>query len=95
MKILITGGACFIGSHVVDALADKHEVVVLDSLEPQVHASKLTISIQMQHTYIFGDMRDEAVLRKALEDVEVIFHEAAAVGVGQSMYVWRKRRSNG
>jgi len=40
-------------------------------------------------------MRDEAVLRKALEDVEVIFHEAAAVGVGQSMYVWRKRRSNG
>ncbi|RJS78534.1 NAD-dependent epimerase/dehydratase family protein, partial [Methanophagales archaeon] len=36
--------------------------------------------------YIFGDMRDEAVLRKALEDVEVIFHLASAVGVGQSMY---------
>jgi len=40
----------------------------------------------MQHTYIFGDMRDEEVLRKALEGVEVVFHEAAAVGVGQSMY---------
>jgi len=40
MKILITGGAGFTGSHVVDALADKHEIVVLDSLEPQVHASK-------------------------------------------------------
>ena len=44
----------------------------------------------MQHTYIFGDMRDEAVLRKALEGVEVIFHEAAAVGVGQSMYEIRR-----
>jgi len=41
MKILITGGAGFTGSHVVDALADKHEIVVLDSLAPQVHASKL------------------------------------------------------
>ena len=55
----------------------------------------LTISIQMQHTYIFGDMRDEAVLRKALEGVEVILHEVSAVGVGQSMYVWRKRISSG
>ena len=44
----------------------------------------------MQHTYIFGDMRNEAVLRKALEDEEVIFHEAAAVGVGQSMYEIRR-----
>ena len=41
MKILITGCACFIGSYLVDALADKREVGVLDSLEPQVHASKL------------------------------------------------------
>ena len=40
MKILITGGAGFVGAHLVDALADKHEVVVLDSLAPQVHASK-------------------------------------------------------
>jgi len=37
---LVTGGAGFIGSHLVDALAEKHEIVVLDSLEPQVHASK-------------------------------------------------------
>ena len=94
MKILITGGAGFTGSHVVDALADKHEIVVLDSLEPQVHASKPDY-LNPDAAYIFGDMRVEAVLRKALECVEVIFHEAAAVGVGQSMYVWRKRRSSG
>ena len=68
--------------------------MVLDNLEPQVHAEKPDY-LNPNTAYIFGDMRDEAVLRKALEGVEVIFHEAAAVGVGQSMYVWRKRRSSG
>ena len=89
MKILITGGAGFIGSYLVDALADKHEVVVLDNLEPQVHAEKPDY-LNPKAAYIFGDMRDEAVLRKALGGVEVIFHEASAVGVGQSMYEIRR-----
>ncbi|MFQ6105935.1 MAG: NAD-dependent epimerase/dehydratase family protein [Candidatus Hydrothermarchaeaceae archaeon] len=40
--------------------------------------------------YVFGDIRDEGVLRKSIEDIEVIFHEAAAVGVGQSMYNIKK-----
>jgi len=69
----------------VDALAEKHEVVVLDSLEPQVHTEKPDY-LNPNAAYIFGDMRDEEVLRKALEGVEVIFHLASAVGVGQSMY---------
>ena len=85
----MTGGAGFIGSHLVDALADKHEIVVLDSLEPQVHASKPDY-LNPDASYIFGDMRDEEVLRKALEGVEVIFHLASAVGVGQSMYEIRR-----
>jgi len=89
LKILVTGGAGFIGSHLVDALADKHEIVVLDSLEPQVHASKPDY-LNPDASYIFGDMRDEEVLRKALEGVEVIFHLASAVGVGQSMYEIRR-----
>jgi len=85
MKILVTGGAGFIGSHLVNALAEKHEVVVLDNLETQVHRGKPKY-LNEKVSYIFGDIRDGDVLRKALEGVEVIFHEAAAVGVGQSMY---------
>ena len=59
MKILVRGGAGFIDSHFVDALADKHEIVVFDSLKPQVHASK--------HNYpqsIFGDVRDKEGLKE-------------------------------
>jgi len=86
MKILITGGAGFIGSHIVDAVAEKHEVVVLDNLEPQVHTRGRPDYLNENATYLFGDVRDNAVLRRALEGAEVVFHEAAAVGVGQSMY---------
>ena len=85
MKILVTGGAGFIGSHIVDALVDKHEVVVLDNLEPQVHVEKPEY-LNEKVTYIFGDMRDKEVLKRSIEGVEIIFHQAAAVGVGQSMY---------
>ncbi|RZN41665.1 MAG: NAD-dependent epimerase/dehydratase family protein, partial [Methanophagales archaeon ANME-1-THS] len=86
MKIVITGGAGFIGSHLVDAVAEKHEVVVLDNFEPQVHTSGRPEYLNENARYLFGDVRDKAVLRSALEGAEVVFHEAAAVGVGQSMY---------
>lgn len=91
MRILVTGGAGFIGSHIVDRLLrEGHEVVVLDSIEKQVHANGKPDYLNPSAEFIRGDIRDIGVLGKALEGAEVVFHEAAAVGVGQSMYEIRR-----
>ncbi len=87
MKILVTGGAGFIGSHLVDALVSKgHSVRVLDMLEPQVHGQSKPTYLNAKADYLWGDVRDRNSLRPALAGIEVVFHEAAQVGVGQSMY---------
>jgi dTDP-L-rhamnose 4-epimerase len=89
VKVLVTGGAGFIGSHLVDALVARgHAVRVLDSLDAQVHGARparpayLHPAAELQ----VGDVRDHAAVRRALDGVEAVFHQAAAVGVGQSMY---------
>jgi len=87
MRVLVTGGAGFIGSHLVDALAKEgHQVRVLDRLEEQVHEGKTPLYLNQDAEYLWGDLRDHDALRRALRDIEVLFHEAACVGVGQSMY---------
>jgi dTDP-L-rhamnose 4-epimerase len=90
MKILVTGGAGFIGSHLVDKLVERHEVVVLDNLEQQVHTKGVPEYLNSQASYVFGDIRTKEVFKKAIEGAEIVFHEAAAVGVGQSMYEVKK-----
>jgi len=88
-KVLVTGGAGFIGSHLVDRLVDLgSEVRAFDSLEPQVHGSSQTIPkyLNEECEFIKGDMRNRKQLKEALGEIEVIFHQAAVVGVGQSMY---------
>jgi len=85
-NVLVTGGAGFIGSHLVDALVDKgHAVTVLDNLTPQVHPQKPAY-LNRDATYRFSDVRDKGVLKELLADSEIVYHLAAAVGVGQSMY---------
>ncbi len=87
MKILVTGGAGFIGSHLVDALVlEGHQVIVLDNFDPQVHEGKKPDYLNPKVEYVEGDVRDREALRKVLKGVDLVYHEAAAVGVGQSMY---------
>lgn len=86
-KILVTGGAGFIGSHLVDRLVkDGLPVVVLDNFDPQVHQGKKPDYLNKGAEYIEGDIRDESSLKKSFKDVDAVFHLAAKVGVGQSMY---------
>ena len=86
-KVLITGGAGFVGSHLADALlAHGHEVRLFDNLSPQVHAAGAPNYLSRDAELQIGDMRDSSAVRRAIDDVDVIFHLAAAVGVGQSMY---------
>lgn len=87
MKILVTGGCGFIGSHLVDRLVKEgYKVRVYDFLEPQVHFGKKPPFLNKYVEYIYEDIRDRSKLKKALKNVDVIFHEASQVGVGQSMY---------
>ena len=87
MKILVTGGAGFIGSHLVDALIRRGErVTVYDAFDPQVHGKKKPEYLNPEAEILQGDVRNRASLKKVLKRSEVVFHEAAAVGVGQSMY---------
>lgn len=87
MRILVTGGAGFIGSHLVQELLNqKHEVRVLDSLAPQVHGCGAQPRLDSKVEFIRGDINDPQALTQALEGVDAAAHLAATVGVGQSMY---------
>jgi dTDP-L-rhamnose 4-epimerase len=85
-RILITGGAGFVGSHTADALLEAgHEVCIYDNLTSQVHAGG-TSYIPNGANFVLGDVRDLGKLASVVRNADVIFHFAAAVGVGQSMY---------
>jgi dTDP-L-rhamnose 4-epimerase len=87
MYVLVTGGAGFIGSFVVDRLlADGHAVRVLDALDPQVHPEGPPPYLAREAELVVGDVRDRALVRRALDGVDAVVHAAAAVGVGQSLY---------
>ena len=87
--VLITGGAGFIGSHLADELlAHGHRVRALDNLSPQVHGPDAARPdyLDPDVELIVGDCRDPDTVRRAISGVDAVYHFAAAVGVGQSMY---------
>src|SRR5436305_4246392 len=88
-RVLITGGAGFIGSHVTDLLlASGYSVRILDCLTPQVHglSGNAPAYLNRDAELIIGDVRDANAVARALEEVDAVLHLAAFVGVGQSMY---------
>lgn len=90
-KVLITGGAGFIGNAIIEKIHQDFDVVVLDNLSPQIHGENYEDSYLYQQVkdkveLIIGDVCDEALVAKALEGVDYIIHLAAETGTGQSMY---------
>lgn len=93
IKVLVTGGAGFIGSNVVLKLRQKgYEVVILDSLSEQIHGinpeltSPLYRSVKDRATFVKGDVNCREDWEKVLNGVEYVIHLAAETGTGQSMY---------
>src|SRR6185369_14039047 len=89
MRILVTGGLGFIGTHVVSALhADGHDVLVLDSLHPAAHGPAAghgngVPGGDVPHgDVVYGDVRDAGTVAAALAGVDAVVHQAAMVGMG-------------
>ena len=78
MRILVTGGAGFIGSHTVDALLELgHEVRILDNLQKPVHLKGKPSWIPKEAEFMLGDVRDKGTWEKALQGVDAVYHFAA------------------
>lgn len=91
MRIAITGGAGFIGSHVAEALLHAgHDVVALDALDGQVHEGGWPAWLAAEVERIQGDVRDRCAVERALRRADAVVHLAAAVGVAQSQYQIRR-----
>src|SRR3954465_11993516 len=88
-RVLITGGAGFIGSHAANALLEAgYQVRLLDNLSPQVHGPQRhrPTYLNKDAELVVGDTTDALAVDRALRDADMVLHLASSVGVGQSMY---------
>ena len=82
-NVLIIGGAGFVGSHTADALLDQgYSVAIYDNLSEQVHRGEFPGYLSSEVEFVAGDVRDLESLARAVKSADVIYHLAAAVGVG-------------
>lgn len=82
MRVLVTGGAGFIGSHIVSELRTlDHEVVVLDDLDPAAHDG-LPAGLRDDVEYVWGDVRDHGLVAQVVAGADAVCHQAAKVGLG-------------
>ncbi|MBN1349387.1 SDR family oxidoreductase [candidate division KSB1 bacterium] len=81
IKILVTGGCGFIGSHIVEALHQKNEVIVFDNLKSGFQKNIEPFNVK----FVEGDVRNAELLRISLKDVNTIYHLAALISVPESM----------
>ena len=95
-NILITGGAGFIGSHLTDELLKNgYNIRILDNLSDQVHGARSgrPAYLSSEAEFFQADIRDSKAVAEALKGIDAVYHLAAAVGVGQSMYQIEKYTS--
>jgi len=87
MKILITGGAGFIGSHTTDLLVESgYKVRIMDAFDRQIHQGKRPSYLNANCEVVEGDIRSAEAWKKNLAGMDVVIHLAARTGIGQSMY---------
>lgn len=90
-SVLVTGGAGFIGSFLVDLLVERgYKVTIFDNLEDQVHHGGIPSYLNKKARFIKGDVRNYTALKDALDDIDFVYHLASAVGVAQSNYEIKK-----